>query len=133
MGGPLEPAGEGRGHDWDEVLERLRAVPGVRWSVAVRDTTTGATFTTGATHGMHEGSIAKLDIVETLMLQHQPHLILLAAQQPRHSVQRRDRRLDAHLQFLILHPMDGNLNAQKMRRMISMNLTSSSSAGRPLW
>ncbi len=39
--------------------------------MAIRDTTTGATFSTGATSGMYEGSIAKVDIAETLMLQHQ--------------------------------------------------------------
>lgn len=55
--------------------KRIHGLAGARgrsgYSVAVRDTTTGATFSTGATSGMYEGSIAKVDIAETLMLQHQ--------------------------------------------------------------
>jgi beta-lactamase class A len=50
-------------------------------SVAAVDVTTGKTFGTGARGDMTEGSIAKLDIIETLLLQHQKAGTALSPQQ----------------------------------------------------
>jgi hypothetical protein len=48
-------------------------------SVAVLNVTTGATFTFGASGGMVLGSAAKLDTLETLLLQHEDAKTLLSA------------------------------------------------------
>lgn len=52
----------------DKLADQL-PVGGV--SVAALNTKTGARFTYGATSGMHTGSVAKLFLLETVLLQHQ--------------------------------------------------------------
>jgi hypothetical protein len=54
-----------------EVAQLTAALPTGGVSIDALNTATGASFRYGATSGMNTGSIIKLDIIETLLLQHQ--------------------------------------------------------------
>ena len=49
------------------------------YSVAAVNMVTGATYSAGATGGMYTGSVIKLDIIETLLLQHQDKATALSS------------------------------------------------------